>query len=235
MQQMYSFTTPSAQYGAIPSMQTGLLQYPTQTVQPPESPRQHQQQQQQQSQQYQPYGPGLLYGMAQPSTQQNAASAYNSVSQYRSRASAGSTDALGAQYGGSQSAQYYLPSQPGSTPVPAPVYSQYPSAGYAQPGPSTPQQTYLGTMGGTTPTGTFPSYSQQSQYTTQQMLPQNATDQAFSDYQARVRLIFTLAHDGTLRDMPDQLVHISRYLLGNVEALGTDDVSTFHPSWSLTL
>jgi hypothetical protein len=45
-------------------------------------------------------------------------------------------------------------------------------------------------------------------------------DSGFDDYEHRIRTIFSLAREGSLRDVADQLVGVSRYLLENVENLG---------------
>lgn len=66
--------------------------------------------------------------------------------------------------------------------------------------------------------GSYAAYSQQPQYGSQQ--PAQSVDQAFNDYQSHVRSIFTAVRDGTLRDVGQQLMQISQYLLGNTEALG---------------
>ena len=60
--------------------------------------------------------------------------------------------------------------------------------------------------------------TQQTQYTVQQ--PEQSADQAFNAYNQNVRSIFLQARDGTLHDVGQQLLQISQYLLGNVEALG---------------
>ena len=64
------------------------------------------------------------------------------------------------------------------------------------------------------------AYAQQPHYTAQQQQPQS-DDQAFDRYQAQIRAIFTYARDGSLRDIAQQLLDVSNYLLGNAEALGT--------------
>ena len=50
--------------------------------------------------------------------------------------------------------------------------------------------------------------------------PDQSVDQAFNDYQSRIRNIFTLVRDESLRDVGTHLLQISQYLLGNVIALG---------------
>lgn len=66
--------------------------------------------------------------------------------------------------------------------------------------------------------GQYAAYAQQPQYTAQQ--PTRTVDQAFNEYQTRIRSIFTLVRDGTLRDVGTNLIQISQYLMGNAEALG---------------
>lgn len=66
--------------------------------------------------------------------------------------------------------------------------------------------------------GAYTTYAQQPQYPTQS--PAQSVDQAFNEYQSRVRGIFLLVRDGTLRDTGTHLLQISQYLLGNAVALG---------------
>ena len=70
-----------------------------------------------------------------------------------------------------------------------------------------------------TQSGAYAGYVQQPQYQAQ---PQPSIDQAFDRYQNQIRTIFTLARDGSLRDVGGQLLEISHYLLSNAEALGKD-------------
>ncbi|KAI7249903.1 hypothetical protein KC335_g17445 [Hortaea werneckii] len=75
--------------------------------------------------------------------------------------------------------------------------------------------------------GQYAAYAQQPQYTAQQ--PTRTVDQAFNEYQTRIRSIFTLVRDGTLRDVGTNLIQISQYLMGNAEALGlTRDDEALH-------
>ena len=45
-------------------------------------------------------------------------------------------------------------------------------------------------------------------------------DQLFDEYQRSIRQLSTFAHEGTLRNADQFLLHISQYLLGNAERLG---------------
>jgi len=214
-QQVYGLAQ-NAQYGALPSLPSSALQY-GQNMETQNAQRQQQQAQ------YQSYGSGLMYGMAQPQTQQQPSqSAYEQVPQYRQRPSAAS-ETLATGFGVPQAAQYYLAGQAGPTSAPAPeltgqqIAAQYQQATYPQPGPSA-SQSYPSAMVDSSQSGAYATYAQQPQYTTQQ--PGHTVDQAFNEYQSRVRSIFTLVRDGTLRDVGTHLLQISQYLLGNAEALG---------------
>lgn len=66
--------------------------------------------------------------------------------------------------------------------------------------------------------GALPGYGQQTQYAASQTT--QPLDQAFNDYQSRIRNIFTLVRNNTLREIDTQLLYISQYLLGNAETLG---------------
>ncbi|KAK5128805.1 hypothetical protein LTR85_000138 [Meristemomyces frigidus] len=225
-QQAYGFQQ-SAQYGAVPALPSSALQY-GQNVETQSAQRQQQQAQ------YQSYGGGLMYGMGQPQTQQQVQptqSAYEQVPQYRQRASAAS-ETLATQFGVPQTAQYYLAGQTGPTSAPAAemaaqhMPAQYQQHAYPQPGPSASHQ-YPGAMMDPSQQGAYAPYAQQPQYNPQP--PAQSVDQAFNDYQSRVRSIFLLVRDGTLRDIGTHLLQISQYLLGNAIALGlTRDDDALH-------
>jgi hypothetical protein len=220
-QQVYAFPQ-SAQYGSMPAMQQSSMQY-TQSFQTQDPQRQTQQAS------YQQYGAGVMYGsMAQPQSQQQqqqaAPSAYEQTGGYRQRPSSNS-ETLAAGFGVPQTAtQYYLASQGVATSAPATdlaaqqLSSSYQQSAYQQPAQST-QQSYASAMIDTAQSGAYASYGQQAQYGNQQAAP--TVDQAFNDYQSQVRSIFTLVRDGQLRDIGPHLLHISSYLLGHAEALGT--------------
>ncbi|KAK4542663.1 hypothetical protein LTR36_006235 [Oleoguttula mirabilis] len=215
-QQAYGFPQ-SAQYGAVSALPSSALQY-GQTVDTQGAQRQQQQAQ------YQSYGNSVMYGMGQPQTQQQAQptqSAYEQVPQYRHRPSPAS-ETLVPQFGVPQTAQYYLAGQAGPTSAPASemaaqhIPAQYQQSAYPQPGPSG-SQPYPGIMMDPSQPGGYATYAQQPQYNPQ---PPAQSDQAFNDYQSRVRSIFLLVRDGTLRDIGTHLLYISQYLLGNVHGLG---------------
>lgn len=182
-------------------------------VQSPDVPRQ-----QDTTQQYQQYGSSVMYGMAgqaQTATQ----SPYDPVSRYTQQRPGTASETLASQFGGPQTAQYYLAggSVPTSATMPdlaAPhLPTQYQSA-YAQAGPSA-SQTY-GTMLDPTQSGAYSAYAA-AQYTPQS---NQSIDQAFNNYQAQVRTIFSNVRAESLRDVGQLLMDISHYLLGNAEALG---------------
>lgn len=77
-------------------------------------------------------------------------------------------------------------------------------------------------MDPTSSSSSYPTFGQQPQYAPQQV---QSSDQAFDEYQRSIRQISTFAHDGTLRDADQYLLHISQYLLGNAERLGESIVS----------
>ncbi|KAK3111563.1 hypothetical protein LTR53_013066 [Teratosphaeriaceae sp. CCFEE 6253] len=223
-QQMYGYQQ-SLQYPVMPAVQSSAMSY-SQTNQAQEPQRQQQQSP------YQSYG-GNVYAMAPPpNPQAAAASVYEQVPQYRQRPSAPET--FGAQFGVPQTTPYYLAGQAGPTSAPAPgpaapLPSQYQAATYPHAGQTLPQS-YPSAMMVTPQAATYASYSQQTQqtqYTVQQ--PEQSADQAFNAYNQNVRSIFLQARDGTLHDVGQQLLQISQYLLGNVEALGlTRDDADLH-------
>ncbi|KAI7539547.1 hypothetical protein KC331_g9688 [Hortaea werneckii] len=187
---------------------------------------------QQPQSQYQSYGSNLMYGMAQPQAQtQPAQTAYEQVPQYRQRPGAAS-ETVPTGFGVPQTTQYYLAGQTGPTSAPAPdlagqqLPTQYQQTPYSQTAVSAPQ-TYPSTMIDPSQGGQYAAYSQQPQYTAQQQT--RTVDQAFNEYQTRIRSIFTLVRDGTLRDVGTNLIQISQYLMGNAEALGlTRDDEALH-------
>lgn len=61
----------------------------------------------------------------------------------------------------------------------------------------------------------YASYSQQ--YTP---VSTQSADQAFSNYQAQMRSIFSQVRGGSLREVGSLLMDASLYLIGNAEALG---------------
>lgn len=66
----------------------------------------------------------------------------------------------------------------------------------------------------------FSGYEQQWQQ--QQIAHTNPDmDEAYETYQTKARKIFSLVQEGRLQDTHEPLLHISQYLLGNAEALGT--------------
>lgn len=215
-QQLYNFSQ-GVQYATGTNVPASQLQQYGQEYQPQE-PRQ-------QSQQYQQYGTGVMYGMQQQS-QQPTQTAYEQVPTYRQQRAGAAPETLSSQFGESQTAQYYLagqsvPTSAPSTELAAPqIPSQYSQqSAYAQPGPPT-QQSYA--MLDPTQSAAYPAYSQQHQYPAPAQ-PQQSTesiDQAFSRYQTSIRTIFTRAREGDLRNMPEQLLQISQYLLGSAEGLG---------------
>lgn len=62
---------------------------------------------------------------------------------------------------------------------------------------------------------TYTGYSQYTPTSTTQ-----SVDQAFSNYQAQMRSIFSQVRGGSLREVGSLLMDASHYLIGNAEALG---------------
>ncbi|KAF2165186.1 hypothetical protein M409DRAFT_24571 [Zasmidium cellare ATCC 36951] len=222
--QVYGFAAQSSQYATGASASAQGTDYPSHImgVQSPDVPRQ-----QDTAQQYQQYGSSVMYGMAgqaQTATQ----SPYDPVSRYTQQRPGIASETLASQFGGPQTAQYYLAGQsvPTSATMPdlaAPhLPSQYQSA-YAQAGPSA-SQTYGAMMDPTQP-GAYSAYAA-AQYTPQS---NQSIDQAFNNYQAQIRTLFTNVRAEQLRDVGQLLMDISHYLLGNAEALGlTRDDDNLH-------
>lgn len=182
---------------------------------------------QQSAQQYQQYPSNIMYGLAQQS-QQATQSPYDPVQRYTQRPGTAS-ETLASQFGAPHTAQYYLGA--GTVPTSATMPdltashlpSQYQSGAYAQAGP-TAAQTYASAMIDPTAASAYPAYT--AQYA--QQLSQSI-DQAFSNYQAQIRTIFSKVREGQLWELPNILLDASHYLLGNVEALGlTRDDDNLH-------
>ncbi|KAK3614127.1 hypothetical protein LTR56_027459 [Elasticomyces elasticus] len=225
-QQMYGFQHGS-QYAAM--QQTNAMAF-AQNNQAQEQQRQPQQPS------YQSYG-GNMYGMAQPQPpQQPTGSAYDQVPQYRHRPIMAS-DTYPTQFGVSQPAHpFYLAGQAGPTSAPAPgavaESIQYQATVYPQPGQAL-QQPYPSAMIDPSQPGTYATYSQQPQPSHQPQYavqpPEQSADEAFVAYNSNIRSIFGQVREGTLRDVGQQLLQISQYLLGNVETLGlTRDDEALH-------
>ncbi|KAK0366640.1 hypothetical protein LTR02_001102 [Friedmanniomyces endolithicus] len=223
-QQLYGFNQ-GAQYAAM--QQTGTMAFAqTNQAQEPQRPMQ------------QPsYGyPGNMYAMPQPQAQQQPIpSIYNQVPQYRHQPGAAS-ETFSTPFGVAQSPQqYYLAGQAGPTSAPAPepvaqhLPSQYQATGYPQHGHAIPQS-YPSTMMEPSQPGPYETYHQQPQPPQYVGEPSGqSADQDLDAYTANVRSIFSHVRDGALRDIGQQLLQISQYLLGNVEMLGlTRDDEALH-------
>ncbi|KAK1816249.1 hypothetical protein LTR12_009331 [Friedmanniomyces endolithicus] len=223
-QQLYGFNQ-GAQYAAM--QQTGTMAFAqTNQAQEPQRPMQ------------QPsYGyPGNMYAMPQPQAQQQPIpSIYNQVPQYRHQPGAAS-ETFSTPFGVAQSPQqYYLAGQAGPTSAPAPepvaqhLPSQYQATGYPQHGHAIPQS-YPSTMMEPSQPGPYETYHQQPQPPQYVGEPSGqSADQDLDAYTANVRKIFSHVRDGALRDIGQQLLQISQYLLGNVEMLGlTRDDEALH-------
>jgi len=214
-QQLYGFTQ-GAQYAAM--QQTGTMAF-AQT---------NQAQEQQRSLQQPSYGyAGNMYAMPQAQApQQPTASIYNQVPQYRHRPGAAS-ETYSTPFGVAQSPQqYYLAGQAGPTSAPGPeavaqhLPSQYQATGYSQHGHAIPQP-YPTTMMEPSQPGPYETYHQQHQPPQYSGEPSGqSNDQDLDAYTANLRSIFSHVRDGALRDIGQQLLQISQYLLGNVEMLG---------------
>ncbi|KAK5720581.1 hypothetical protein LTR17_014837 [Elasticomyces elasticus] len=228
-QQMYGFQH-GAQYAAM--QQTSAMAF-AQNNQAQEQQRQPQQPS------YQSYG-GNMYGMAQPQPpQQPTGSVYDQVPHYRHRPII-SSETYSTQFGVPQPAHpFYLAGQAGPTSAPAPSAVaqsiQYQATVYPQPGQAL-QQPYPSAMLDPSQPSTYATYSQQTQQTQapqQQQYavqpPEQSADEAFVAYNSNIRSIFGQVREGTLRDVGQQLLQISQYLLGNVETLGlTRDDEALH-------
>ncbi|EME47095.1 hypothetical protein DOTSEDRAFT_69159 [Dothistroma septosporum NZE10] len=182
---------------------------------------------QQDAQQYQQYSSNVMYGLAQQ-PQQATQSSYDPVQRYTQRPGPAS-ETLASQFGAPQTAQYYLGA--GTVPTSATMPdltashlpSQYQSGAYAQAGPSA-SQTYASAMIDPTASSAYPAYT--AQYAQQSS---QSIDQAFNNYQAQIRTIFSKVREGQLYELPGVLLDASHYLLGNAEALGlTRDDDNLH-------
>jgi hypothetical protein len=66
---------------------------------------------------------------------------------------------------------------------------------------------------------TYPAYTHYTPASTQ------SADQAWTNYQAQMRTIFTQVREGSLREVGSLLLDVSHYLIGNADALGKDKSS----------
>lgn len=215
--QVYGFAQGLSQYGTAAGASAQSMQYTADLQQSPDVPRQ------QDSSQYQPYGStSALYGMGQPS-QQTTQSTFDQVSRYPQRPST-ATETLASQFGVPQ--QYYQSIPTGTTApeMAAPhLASQYQQSAFVPAGPSS-SQTYGNTM--IDPTQhSYTTYSQQYASASTQ-----SADQAFSNYQAQMRTIFSQVRAGSLREVGSLLMDTSLYLIGNADALGEHSFQSLQPS-----
>lgn len=230
--QVYGFPPGAPQYGSVSGLPSDSMQYaPNLHAPAPQRPMQQSQ--------YQPYGGGgngnggvgnVMYGIAQPQSQQQppqpaAASAYEpGSSSYRQRPHAAS-DTLATFGVPPAGAQYYLsgstvPTATSAAPDLAAQQapSQYqPRAHHAHAGPST-QPSYASTLVDASRSGVGAPFAPPSTYESQTPVP--SIDQIFRDYQTRIRTVFTLAYEGSLRGIDTHLLQIAERLLGSAEALG---------------
>ena len=223
-QQIYVYPH-TAQYGGVQTLPSSAMPYaPTLAAQGG--------QRQMSQHSYQSYGGQTMYGMGPPPSQQHPM--LDPVAQYRQRPSSGS-ESVEPQFGVPQGAQYFLAAQGGPTSAPAPelavqqMPSQYQQAGYPQPPPSMPQP-YPAQMMDTVQQSSYATYAQQPQQVQYGHGHQGSRqiDQAYSDYKATLRSIFSSAQEGILRDVHHRLLQVSQYLLGHVEALGESNRHIVH-------
>lgn len=114
-------------------------------------------------------------------------------------------------FGSSQAQQYPSRTDAHQTPV------SHEALPYTQPSGYSGQYQTAGQM---LPPSTFGAYGQQGQHQ-QRARTISDIDEAYETYQTKAREIFTLVREGKLRETHERLLHISQYLLGNAEALGT--------------
>ena len=102
--------------------------------------------------------------------------------------------------------------------------ASFDSAQYAQPGYSTDYQK----QGQMLPPSNFGNYSVPgARQDSIRSIPE--VDEAYETYQTKAREIFTLVRDGKLRETHCNLLHISHYLLGNAERLGSRPIRPQSP------
>ncbi|KAB2571428.1 37s ribosomal protein s9 [Lasiodiplodia theobromae] len=201
------------------SIPAGALQY-----QPEYGQEQQPQQQQRTPQQYSQYASSMMYNV--PAQQQAAPQApYDSVQQYQPRQSA-AIEVLSTQFGVPQ--QYYgVPGESGPTSAPAAgmaaqnVPAQYPSLSYTTQSPvgrDPLAPAYAAGMSDPTTAGSHGAYPQ-GNYAAQ---TQGASDwdNTYAEYQTQVKRTFECIRDGRLSEGGGCLLRITKWLLGNAEALG---------------
>lgn len=200
------------------SIQAGALQYQ------PEYAQAQEQQQQRTPQQYSQYAPNMMYNV--PAPQQAAPqSPYESVQQYQPRQSA-AIEVLSTQFGVPQ--QYYgVPGESGPASAPAAgmaaqnVPSQYSSLSYTTQSPvgrDPLAPAYAAGMSDPTQGGSHGAYPQQGNYN--QTQGASDWDNTYAEYQTQVKRTFECIRDGRLGEGSSCLLRITKWLLGNAEALG---------------
>ncbi|KAK7706066.1 hypothetical protein SLS57_009847 [Botryosphaeria dothidea] len=203
------------------SIQTGALQY-----QPEYGQEQQPQQQQRTPQQYSQYASNMMYNV--PAQQQAAPqSPYDSVQQYQPRQSA-AIEVLSTQFGVPQ--QYYgVPGESGPTSAPAAgmaaqnVPSQYSSLSYTTQSPvgrDPLAPAYAAGMSDPTQGGSHGAYAQGNYTQTQGA---SDWDNTYAEYQTQVKRTFECIRDSRLSEGGGCLLRITKWLLGNAEALVRDD------------
>ena len=182
-------------------------------------------------QEFQPYGHGMLFSVpAHTSSQATPPTRYNPPQQYQQRSNP-ALDVLSTSFTIPQ--QYYVGHSArlsrGSDISPGPATGQAishdPEVQYSPPGHgprgAISASAYPNVMDSESQPGPHSTFSD-AQYSHSVQTSQAAPDydNTYDAYQTELKRVYTLVRDGQLGEASHNLLVVSRWLLGNVEALG---------------
>lgn len=182
-------------------------------------------------QSFQPYGHGVLFGVPSQASSHTRSTRYDSTPQYPQRSNT-TLDVLSTSYAIPQ--QYYVggdtrDSRGSDVSLPSrisgQIISQYSPIQYSQSGhnirSSNSTSSYSNVVENEPQTVAHPTF-ESTQYTYQTQPSQTASDydNTYDAYQTELKRTYSYVHSGQLREASRNLLMVSKWLLGNVEALG---------------
>ena len=179
----------------------------------------------------QPYGHGMIFGVPSQASSQTRSTRYDSTQQYPQRSNT-TLDVLSTSYAIPQ--QYYVGGNTrGSrrsdisppSRVAGQLTSQYSPLQYSQSShnirSSNSTSSYSNVLDNEPQTVAHPIFeSTQYAYQTQPAQTASDYDNTYDAYQTELKKTYGYIHDGQLREASGNLLMVSKWLLGNVEALG---------------
>ena len=180
---------------------------------------------------FQPYGHGMILGVQSQASSQTRSTRYDSAQQYQPRSNA-NLDILSTSYAIPQ--QYYVGGNTRgsrgsdvslSSRIAGQIVSQYSPLQYSQSGhnirSSNSTSSYSNILENEPQTTAHPTFeSTQYAYQTQPSQTASDYDNTYDAYQTELKRTYSYIHNGQLRDASRNLLMVSKWLLGNVEALG---------------